>query len=312
MKNQNIHPKNIAEAAKIIKSGNLCAFPTETVYGLGADATNASAVISIYKTKNRPRFNPLIVHCADLKMAQELVEFSSLAKKLTQFWPGSLTLVLPKKPNIPIADIVSAGLNTLGVRIPAHPLAQDLIKAVGKPLAAPSANPSGLLSPTNAKMVKTAFNEKLPTLDGGVCTKGLESTILTIINNEIIQLRAGALSREIIEKTINQTVKIAAKNSDISAPGMLKSHYAPKATLRLNITNPKENEAYLAFGKIPIFKGKTKNLSPTGNLEEAAKNLFSYLNELDTEKTIAIAPIPNTGLGEAINDRLKRASTPKT
>ncbi len=318
MNKQTLHPQNINQAALIIKAGRVCAFPTETVYGLGADATNDDAVLSIYQTKNRPSFNPLIVHCADIKMAKALVEFSPLAKKLAQFWPGPLTLVLPMKKNTQISNIVSAGLDTLAVRIPANKTARELLKATGKPLAAPSANPSGQLSPTNAQMVKDSFNNKLPVLDGGACSDGLESTILAINNNEIIQLRAGALAREIIEQKIGRKITIANEKSKVSAPGMLKSHYAPKANLRLNVTKPKPNEAYLAFGKTPDslssdFSGTIKNLSPKGDLKQAAKNLFYYLNQLDDGKMkiISVAPIPNTGLGEAINDRLKRASAPR-
>lgn len=318
MDKQTLHPQNINQAALIIEAGMLCAFPTETVYGLGADATNDDAVLSIYQTKSRPSFNPLIVHCLDIKMAKTLVEFSPLAKTLAQFWPGPLTLVLPMKNNTKISDIVSAGLDTLAVRIPANQTAHELLKAVGKPLAAPSANPSGQLSPTNAQMVKDSFNNRVPVLDGGSCSDGLESTILAINNNEIIQLRAGALAREIIEKTIGKKIALANEKSEISAPGMLKSHYAPKANLRLNVIKPKPDEAYLAFGQTPDaltpdFSGKIKNLSPKGDLKQAAKNLFSYLNQLDDGevKTISVAPIPNTGLGEAINDRLKRASAPR-
>jgi L-threonylcarbamoyladenylate synthase len=313
MKTKLIHPQNVAQAAKIIKQGNICAIPTETVYGLGADASNIDAVLNIYQTKNRPRFNPLIVHCANMSMAENLVEFSPLALKLTKFWAGALTLVLPLKENAPIADIVSAGLDTLAVRIPAHPLTHELIKILGFPIAAPSANPSGKLSPTNAQMVKDSFNNSVPVLDGGECSAGLESTILAIENDKVIQLRAGAIAKQEIEKTIGIKINNAKEGDAISAPGMLKSHYSPNAKIRLNAKSPKANEAYLAFGETPYFKGEVKNLSQTRNLKEAAKNLFSYLNQLDKTgiKTIAIAPIPNEGLGEAINDRLKRAATPR-
>jgi len=308
------NPKNIEQAAELLRQGKLCAFPTETVYGLGAIASNSEAILSIYQTKNRPQFNPLIVHCTDYEMVAKLVDFSPLAKKLTQFWPGALTLVLPKKPTANISDLVSAGLDTLAVRVPAHKLAQQLIKAVGEPLAAPSANPSGNLSPTNAQMVKSGFDNKVPVLDGGACEAGLESTIIAIIGEEITQLRAGAIAKEDIEKAIGQSINTASSESKISAPGMLKSHYAPKANLRLNVSNPNPDEAYLAFGIEPKNIAIIKNLSPSKDLKQAAKNLFSFLNELDKAgaKNIAIAPIPNQGLGEAINDRLKRAATPKS
>ncbi len=313
MKNKQIHPKNISEAALILRSGKLCSFPTETVYGLGADANDDNAVLAIYQTKNRPNFNPLIIHCADMEMAKTLVDFSPLALELAQFWPGPLTLVLPKKKTAPISDLVSAGLNTLAIRIPANKIAHELLKATGRPLAAPSANPSGKLSPTNAQMVIKSFENKVPVLDGGACEAGLESTILTINDNEIIQLRAGAIAREDIEEKIAKIIKIAKQDDKISAPGMMKSHYAPSASLRLNVNNPNPDEAYLAFGKTQNLPNPIKNLSPLGDLKEAAKNLFSYLNELDDGKIkkIAVAPIPNQGLGEAINDRLKRASTPR-
>ena len=305
-------PKNIEQAATILRNGKICAFATETVYGLGADASNDDAVLAIYATKQRPRFNPLIVHCADIDMAKTLVEFSPLAMKLSKFWPGPLSLILPLKPNAKLSNIVSAGLDKLAIRIPNHPLAQELIKAVGKPLAAPSANPSGKLSPTSAEQVNKAFLGKVPVLDGGNCQAGLESTIIAIDGNRLIQLRAGALAREEIEKEIAMKIEIASNTSAIRAPGMLKSHYAPNANLRLNISKPKSDEAYLAFGKPIEFEGEMLNLSPSANLKQAAKNLFSYLHQLDETgvKTIAVAPIPNHGLGEAINDRLLRASVP--
>lgn len=308
-----IMPKDIMQAADILLSGKVCAFATETVYGLGADATNDDAVLAIYESKNRPRFNPLIIHCADIEMAKALVEFSPLALELSKFWPGPLSLVLPLKKNANISSLVSAGLKTLAVRVPAHPLARELIKKTGKPLAAPSANPSGELSPTSAKQVIKAFNGKVPVLDGGACEAGLESTIIAIDGEKIIQLRAGALAREDIEKALNREVLLAKKGSAILSPGMLKSHYAPKAKLRLNVNKPTGEGTYLAFGNAPEFAGKTLNLSPSSDIKEAAKNLFAFLHELDEgdAKLIEVAPIPSGGLGEAINDRLLRAVAPK-
>jgi L-threonylcarbamoyladenylate synthase len=296
----------IAKLASRLNAGDLVAFPTETVYGLGADAGNSDAVLKIYEIKGRPRFNPLIVHCADLEMAETLAEFSPLALKLAAFWPGPLTLVLPKKPAARLSDIVTAGLDTVGIRIPDHPLALALIRAAGIPLAGPSANPSGRLSPTTAAQVRRAFGERVPVLDGGPCKAGLESTILAVEDNTVTQLRAGALPRAESEAKLEQPIATAGSNAAIAAPGMLASHYAPNAQLRLNAAEPEPGEAYLAFGPAPKA---TANLSATGDLHEAARNLFSMLHDLDESATrIAVAPIPDTGLGEAINDRLRRAA----
>jgi L-threonylcarbamoyladenylate synthase len=305
-------PKSVAEAAALLRAGKLCAFPTETVYGLGADATNADAVLSIYETKGRPRFNPLIIHCADLDMASTLADFSSLAARLTAFWPGSLTLVLPAKPGNGLADVATSGLDTVAIRVPDHALALQLIAAVGRPLAAPSANPSGRLSPTTAEQVRRGFSNRVPVLDGGPCHAGVESTIIRVEGERLVQLRAGAVAREEIERRLGVTVAVAEKDAAVAAPGMLASHYAPNALLRLN-AKPREGEAYLAFGTAPAFDGVMRNLSPSGDLHEAARNLFSMLHELDAAGAgvIAVAPIPETGLGEAINDRLQRAAAPR-
>ena len=305
-------PKSVDEAAALLKAGLLCAFPTETVYGLGADATNADAVLSIYTTKGRPRFNPLIIHCADLAMAETLVEFSPLARRLATLWPGPLTLVLPAKPNNGLADVAMAGLDSVAIRIPDHPLALALLTAVGRPLAAPSANPSGRLSPTTAEQVRLGFAGKVAVFDGGPCQAGVESTIVRVEGDRVVQLRAGALARAQIELALGISVAVAAKDAAIAAPGMLVSHYAPNALLRLN-AEPRAGEAYLAFGPAPTFAGPTRNLSPSGDLHEAARNLFSMLHALDAEgmAMIAVAPIPETGLGEAINDRLQRAAAPR-
>lgn len=303
----------VQDAAKLLRAGDICAFPTETVYGLGADATNADAVLAVYEAKGRPRFNPLIVHCADRTMAERLVQFSPLAEKLTTFWPGPLSIVLPLREDAGISDIVTAGLDTLAVRIPAHPIAQQLIAAVGKPLAAPSANPSGKLSPTTAEQVIKGFAGKIPVLDGGPCSAGLESTIIAVDGDRLIQLRAGALARTEIEQALGMKIEIASEGSAITAPGMLASHYAPNTPLRLNANHPQSGEAYLAFGPAPDAEGPMRNLSPAGDLHEAARNLFAHLHELDASgaTTIAVAPIPDNGLGEAINDRLKRAAVQK-
>jgi L-threonylcarbamoyladenylate synthase len=292
-----------------LRAGELVAFPTETVYGLGADATNSDAVLKIYETKGRPRFNPLIVHVADLAMAEALVEFSPMARKLATFWPGPLTLVLPRKPDAGLSDIVTAGLDTVGIRIPDHPLAQALIRAAGRPLAAPSANRSGKLSPTTAAQVRRSLGDAVPVLDGGPAQSGVESTILAVEGNTVTQLRAGALPREEIEAALGAPVAQAAHDAKVTAPGMLLSHYAPNATLRLDADAPRPGETWLGFGAGPAGM----NLSPTGDLREAARNLFAMLHQLDeTAEKIAVAPIPHTGLGEAINDRLKRAAAPRT
>lgn len=312
MNNSGTQPKTVEDAATLLRAGRICAFPTETVYGLGADASNVDAVLEIYEAKARPRFNPLIVHCANMAMVEKLVHLSPLAKKVATLWPGPLSLVLPLRDGADIADIVTAGLDTLAVRIPAHQVAHELIMAVGKPLAAPSANPSGKLSATNAETVGTSFKGKVPVLDGGACEAGLESTIIGFDGDELVQLRAGALPREDIEAVSGQSVRVAADMGAIISPGMLASHYAPNAKLRLNVDKPKPDEVYLAFGPPADFSGPQLNLSATSDLREAARNLFAYLHQLDTNgRTIAVAPVPKEGLGEAINDRLQRAAAPR-
>jgi L-threonylcarbamoyladenylate synthase len=306
-------PQDIETAAALLRAGQLVAFPTETVYGLGADATNAYAVLSIYETKGRPRFNPLIVHCANMEMAERLAVFSPLAQRLTAaFWPGPLSIVLPLRPGHGLADVATAGLDTVALRMPDHPLALALLRATDRPLAAPSANPSGKLSPTTAEQVRRGFGERVPVLDGGPCLSGVESTIIALDGERLVQLRAGALAREEIERVIGQPVGLAAEGAAISAPGMLLSHYAPNAHMRLD-TSPQEGEAFLAFGPQAPFAGMMRNLSESGDLHEAARNLFSMLHELDASGAtmIAVSPIPETGLGEAINDRLRRAAAPR-
>ena len=309
-----IDPKTVDEAAALLRAGEVCAFATETVYGLGADATNSGAVLKIYETKGRPRFNPLISHCADLAMAERYGQFSPLARRLAEaFWPGPLTLVLPLKAGSGLSDLVSAGLATAGLRVPAHALARNLIARLGRPVAAPSANPSGKLSPTSADLVRRGFAGAVPVLDGGPCTSGVESTILAIEGETVTQLRAGALPRDEIEAMLGRPVATAAHGAAIAAPGMLKSHYAPAAALRLDAAAPRAGEAYLAFGPALTHDGPLLNLSPTGDLREAARNLFSFIARLDASgaQAIAVAPIPPEGLGEAINDRLQRAAAPR-
>ena len=306
---------DIDEAAELLLGGDVCAFPTETVYGLGADAGNVDAVLKVFEAKGRPRFNPLIVHCADREMAEQLGYFDPISIRLAErFWPGPMTLAVPIRPDAPVCDLVTAGLGTVGLRVPANALAHELLARVGKPVAAPSANRSGHLSPTSAEHVLSSFEGRIPVLDGGSCAGGLESTILTVVNGQIIQLRPGAVARDEVAAATGMTPLVAASGGKLQAPGMLASHYAPDAEIRLNADGPNEGEAWLGFGEAnQIFEQSGRNLSPTGDLREAAKNLFGYLHALDRTgvKSIAVAPIPEEGLGEAINDRLRRAAAPR-
>ncbi len=298
----------LKEAAALLRSGQPVAVPTETVYGLAADATNAQAVARIYAAKGRPDFNPLIVHVPDIAHARRLVAFNPVAEMLAaKFWPGALTLVLPSNPDNGIAGIVTAGLPTLAVRVPAHPVMQTLLELMGKPLAAPSANVSGTLSPTRAEHVMDSLSTKIPAIvNGGKCAKGLESTIIGYENGAPVLLRAGAISAEDIALAIS--VAPGEPNSKkISAPGQLLQHYAPRKSLRLNAKTARADEIVIGFGDMVC----TLNLSPAADLVEAASNLFDMLHQADHihGTTIAVAAIPQIGLGVAINDRLKRAAT---
>lgn len=295
----------IDTAAKLMQHGSLVAFPTETVYGLGADAKNGRAVAAIFEAKNRPSFNPLIVHVPNLAAAEALVRLPQTARDIAQaFWPGPLTLVLPVKPGA-VSDLVTAGLPTLAIRIPAHPLAQKLLRAANRPIAAPSANPSGAISPTTADHVAAGLNGKIAAiLDGGSCEVGLESTIIGFDPSPTL-LRPGGLPQEALEAALRQPL-LAHQSDTPNAPGQLASHYAPDAKVQLNVTET--DGTLLGFGPMQ----STLNLSPSGDLSEAAANLFAYLRRLDTgTKTIHVAPIPETGLGRAINDRLRRAAAPR-
>lgn len=308
---------NVARAAALIREGRLVAMPTETVYGLAADATNARAVAAIYAAKGRPSFNPLIVHVADAAMAGRYAELTPLARRLADaFWPGPLTLVLPKRPGCAIADLVTAGLDTVAVRVPAHPVALDLIRRSGRPLAAPSANPSGRLSPTRAADVAAELGDKVAlVLDGGPARHGLESTVIEASGTVPVLLRPGAISADEVARIAGTAVlRPAADPSLPSSPGQLASHYAPHARLRLDATDVRPGEALLAFGPdVPASAGPVLNLSPAGDVVEAAANLFAALRTLDASGagTIAVMPIPSGGLGEAINDRLRRAAGPR-
>ncbi len=308
---------SLADAARVLTDGGLIAFPTETVYGLGADATNARAVASIFATKGRPSFNPLIVHVSDAAQARSLGQFSPSADRLAEaFWPGPLTIVVNRHPQSPIADLVSAGLPTLALRVPAHPIAHALLQAVGRPIAAPSANRSGHVSATHAAHVAADLGDRVAMiLDGGATPLGLESTIVDATGDEIVVLRPGAISTAALEAVIGRRIARAKSNPTAPAsPGQLESHYATAAPLRLDATHVEPGEALLAFGNnVPQHSGAQFNLSSTGDLIEAAANLFAALRALDTPQIMAIAvmPIPQHGLGEAINDRLRRAAAPR-
>jgi L-threonylcarbamoyladenylate synthase len=305
---------NVLEAASLLRDGGLVAFPTETVYGLGANALDDRAVAKIFGAKERPRFNPLIVHVRDREEAEELVTFNPLASTLADaFWPGALTLVLPRKEPSPLALLVSAGLPTAAVRSPAHPIARALVDAAGVPIAAPSANRSGRVSPTRASDVSEDLQGRVDViLDGGPCPMGIESTVIGFDGARPILLRPGAVARSAVEKVLGPLS--AAAGGIVHAPGMLAAHYAPRAELRLNATQVRPGEALLAFGpNVPADAAFVHNLSPTGDLTEAAANLFHMLRSLDRTgaSTIAVMRIPNHDLGEAINDRLERAAHPR-
>jgi L-threonylcarbamoyladenylate synthase len=308
---------NVARAADYLRRGGLVAFPTETVYGLGADATNAVAVTAIFSAKGRPVFNPLIVHVEDLAAAERLAVVTKSARRLAcALWPGPLTLVLEKRAGCPIVGLATAGLGTVALRAPSHPIALALLGAAGVPIAAPSANRSGHVSATRAAHVTADLNnERVMVLDGGATPLGVESTIIDAIGASPVLLRPGAVTRANIERVLGAALATPPEATDKpTSPGQLASHYAPAAKIRLNVRSPKPGEALLAFGApIPTHDGTTINLSPAGDLTEAAANLFTALRALDASGagTIAVMPIPDRGLGEAINDRLRRAAAPR-
>ena len=307
---------SIDEAARLIREGELVAFPTETVYGLGGDATNERAVAKIFEAKGRPQFNPLISHVLDAGEARRLVQWSETADKLAaRFWPGPLTLVLPRATNSPIALLATAGLDTAAIRAPAHPIAQALIRSAGRPIAGPSANRSGAVSPTRAEHVAESLGDRVKLiLDGGPCEVGLESTVLDLTTAMPTLLRPGGATREAIEEVIGPVALSHAAPSGNAAhksPGQLASHYAPARPVRLNATNVTADEGLLAFGpQPPAGANQVLNLSVSGDLTEAAANLFAHLRALDqpANARIAVMPVPQTGLGLAINDRLRRAA----
>jgi L-threonylcarbamoyladenylate synthase len=306
---------SVAEAARLIRAGELVAFPTETVYGLGADATNERAVAKIFEAKGRPRFNPLIAHVPDADEAQRFVQWNETAERLAAtFWPGPLTLVLPRGKGSAIALLATAGLDTVAIRAPAHPVAQDLMRAAGCPIAAPSANRSGAISPTRAEHVALSLGDRVSMiLDGGPCSVGVESTVLDLSGDTPTLLRPGGATREAIEAVIGPIALSDALPTGEAArksPGQLRSHYAPARPLRLAAATVGPDEGLLAFGKPLPGARMTLNLSPAGDLTEAAANLFAHLRALDRPEIarIAVMPVPQTGLGLAINDRLRRAA----
>lgn len=302
-------PSVIDIAAETLRKGELVAFPTETVYGLGGDGRSDDAVAAIYAAKGRPDFNPLILHVADIEAADRIANLPDDARLLAEaFWPGPLTLVAPLRPAAGVSTLASAGLPTIALRAPAHPVAQALLGAFGGPLAAPSANPSGRISPTTAEHVMAGLRGRIAgVIDGGPCKVGLESTIIGFDGPAPVLLRAGGLAVEEVERVLARPVQ--AHQGGITAPGQLVSHYAPNARLRLNASGAEAGEALIGFGDAP---GAAINLSPAGDLTEAAARLFSALHEMDARaKAIAVSPIPDHGLGAAINDRLRRAAAPR-
>jgi L-threonylcarbamoyladenylate synthase len=309
-------PAGVAAAADLLRRGGLVAFPTETVYGLGADATDPRAVARIFAAKERPRFNPLIAHAASLDDALAQGRFDAVALSLAEaFWPGPLTLVVPAAEACTVSDLARAGLDSLGLRVPSHPLAQDLLRQVGRPVAAPSANRSGRVSPTDADHVLGDLDGRVDAvLDGGPARVGVESTIVACLGDGPRLLRPGGVPREAIERVIGRELASGDAGGRPLAPGMLASHYAPRARVRLNASEIRAGEAALLFGPgVPEGADRavrTASLSEAGDLAEAASRLFSALRLLDASgaAVIAVAPIPETGLGEAINDRLRRAA----
>ncbi|WP_227267620.1 L-threonylcarbamoyladenylate synthase [Roseobacter weihaiensis] len=301
-------PAGIQKAAALLAQGALVAFPTETVYGLGADARNGRAVAAIFEAKGRPSFNPLIVHVPNVEAAKALCIWSDAAEGLAMhFWPGPLSMVLPLRADHGLSSLVTAGLPTVALRVPAHPAAQALLQRFAGPVAAPSANPSGRISPTTAAHVQEDLGSKVAAIiDDGPCPVGLESTIVGLDGVPRL-LRPGGVPAEDIQAALGADL-LASEDGIVSAPGQLLSHYAPRAAVRLNAAQKTPDEVFLGFGDIAC----DLNLSPSADLKEAAANLFEYLHRLDrTGRPIAVAPVPARGLGTAINDRLRRAAAPR-
>lgn len=307
----------LATAATQLREGKLIAFPTETVYGLGADATNDRAVAAIYAAKGRPEFNPLIVHVADEQQLDRIVIWNEPARQLAaRFWPGPLTLVLPRHKDTKVSRLVSAGMDTVAVRIPSHPTARKLLEAVALPIAAPSANKSGHLSPTTPLHVHASLGHDIDLiLADGKSPVGVESTVLDLTGEQAVLLRPGGVPIETLRQVVDVITRDQSGSEGLKSPGLLPSHYAPHLPVRLNVTAAQADEAFLLFGPPLSFSGGAErlNLSEQGDVQEAAANLFSYLHQLDRPvyKAIAVAPIPLHGLGLAINDRLQRAAAPR-
>ena len=305
--------ENIARAAETIKQGGLVSFPTDTVYGLGANVYNAQAVANIFKAKERPLFDPLISHIADIDFLSEYAITDDRAIALAkQFWPGPLTFVLKRKDNNPAIDLACAGLNSIAVRMPNHPVALELIRQSGVPIVAPSANRFKTISPTTAQHVQDSLGDRVDMiLDGGACRIGVETTIIDLTGKHIVILRAGGMAREELEAFTGEKIYLSHDNPDLpKAPGQLLKHYAPRMPMRINVeaNDVKADEFFIGFGDV---KGAQRNLSPSGDLCEAAANLFAFMREAETHseyKGIAMSPIPENGLGLAINDRIRRAS----
>ncbi|SHH28591.1 L-threonylcarbamoyladenylate synthase [Cognatishimia maritima] len=301
---------SFTRAAALWADGGLVALPTETVYGLGADARNDLAVARIFEAKGRPHFNPLIVHVVSVEHARTLVIWNDLADRLASaFWPGPLTLVLPIRDQAGLSPLVTAGLRSLAIRMPANDTARGLLQTFGGPIAAPSANPSGKISPTSAEHVMAGLGGRIEAVvDGGTCDVGLESTIVGLTDTPIL-LRPGGLPKEALESALGQPLAQHTAADPLVAPGQMTSHYAPGAKVRLNATQKEPDEVMLGFGNVDC----DLNLSEAGDLREAAANLFHHLHALDATgaKGIAVAPVPNHGLGAAINDRLQRAAAPR-
>ncbi|NKB22063.1 MAG: threonylcarbamoyl-AMP synthase [Alphaproteobacteria bacterium] len=303
----------LQKAAEHIQAGRLVAFPTETVYGLGADATNAEAVAAIFSAKERPSFNPLIIHVASAEAAERLVVFDDRATVLAEAnWPGALTLVLPRREDCPVSRLAGAGLDTLALRVPAHVLAQQFLDAVGVPIAAPSANRSGTVSPTTADHVRESLGNGVDMIiDDGPCQIGLESTIVDLTTDTPTLLRAGGVTVELLERQIGEIQSTTDDDTAPKAPGMLSRHYATSIPLRMDAMELRDGEAMLAFGGRTLGPAPAScNLSRGGDVKEAAANLFDMMRQLDKPEYsgIAVMEIPETGLGRAINDRLRRAS----
>ena len=311
-------PEAVEAAAGLLRDGELVAFPTETVYGLGADATNDDAVAAVYAVKGRPRSNPLIIHVPNVETALEIACFDKRADILAEtFWPGPLTLILPRHPKCSVSNQACAGLNTVALRIPANDTALDLLRKTRRPIAGPSANASGRTSPTTARHVEQSLGNAVSLiLDGGSCQVGIESTVVALVHERPLLLRPGGIPVEKIELLIG-AISEPVRSSDLapSSPGRAISHYAPNLPVRLNATGVDAGEALLAFGPdVPEGAARTLNLSPGGDIDEAAANLYRMLLELDDPvfTQIAVMALPDTGVGRAINDRLRRAAAPRS